>query len=130
MKYFLHCNVKSISILIHEIIFIRSDADSFRKGIINEQKLYRLETRRLVSMKVCGIGLLMEFIGGFFRMLNPVLRIIGLKYSFIPHLLDALMVFVVVPVIHLLNDESTKTFLVQKEYYKALKSIFSFKQMT
>ena len=81
-------------------------------------------------MKVCGIGLLMEFVGGFFRMLNPVLRIIGLKYSFIPHLLDALMVFVVVPVIHLLNDENTKTFLVQKEYYKALKSIFSFKEMT
>lgn len=81
-------------------------------------------------MNVCGIGLFMEFVGGFLRMLNPVLRIIGVKYSFIPHLLDAFMVFVVVPVIHLLNDEHTKTFLVDKEYYKALKTIFSFQEMT
>ena len=81
-------------------------------------------------MNVCGIGLLMEFVGGVFRMLNPVLRIIGVKYSFIPHLLDAFMVFVVVPIIHLLNDEQTKTFLVNKEYCKALKTTFSCKEMT
>ena len=89
-----------------------------------------MEARRLVSMNVCGIGLFMEFVGGVFRMLNPVLRIIGVKYSFIPHLLDAFMVFVVVPIIHLLNDEHTKTLLVKKDYYEALKTIFSFKEMT
>ena len=78
-------------------------------------------------MKVCGIGLFCDFAGGIFRMLSPTLRMIGMKYSFLPEVFDAFMMFVMVPSFHLLNDEDTKTLLTQKKYYQAFKQILSLK---
>ena len=74
--------------------------------------------------------MLIEFSGALFRMLSPVLRMVGMEYSFIPELFDAFMVFVLVPIIHLLNDEDTKSLLVKKDYLQALKSTFSFETST
>lgn len=105
--------------------FSRSDAESLFKEIISKERHDELATRRMVSMKVCGIGLFCDFAGGIFRMLSPTLRMIGMKYSFLPEVFDAFMIFVMVPCFHLLNDEDTKTLLTQKKYYQAFKQICS-----
>ena len=105
----------------------RSDAENLFKRITSRKRHNELATRRMVSMNVCGIGLLCDFIGGIFRMLSPTLRMLGMNYSFLPEIFDALMIFVVVPLAHLLNEEDTKTLLAEKKYNHAFKKVFSLK---
>ena len=51
-----------------------------------------------------------------------------LKMLWIPniYLADAVMVFVVVPIVHLLNDEKTKEIFVEGNYYKALRHMIGY----
>ena len=43
----------------------------------------------------------------------------GVKYSYLPDVFDAIMVFVILPIFHVLNDKPTKDALKDENYFLA-----------
>ena len=61
--------------------------------------------------------MLCELAGGLMTMAYPLLKMLGITNLYFA---DPIMVFVGLPIIHLLNDDKTKEIIVEGNYYKAL----------
>lgn len=57
-------------------------------------------------------------------MVSSVLRMAGVKYTYLSDVFDAIMVFVILPTFHLPNDHHTKDALKDENHFLALKQIF------
>ena len=64
-----------------------------------------------------------ELAGGLITMAYPLLKMLGITHLY---LADPVMVFVVVPLVHLLNDDETKEIIVEGDYYKALRHMMGY----
>ena len=64
-----------------------------------------------------------ELAGGLITMAYPLLKMLGAPNLYFA---DAVMVFVGVPMVHLLNDEKTKEIFVEGNYYKALRHMIGY----
>ena len=78
----------------------------------------------MLSVKICVLGLVCELLGGLITMATPLLKIFGLSYPL--YYIDAILMFVVVPIIHLSNDEVTKTIIIERGYCQALRHMIGF----
>ena len=72
----------------------------------------------MLSLKICSIVLVCELAGGLITMAYPLLKMLGIPNLYLP---DTVLVFIVVPVVHLLNDDDTKEMIVDGKYYEALR---------
>ena len=77
--------------------------------------------RRMVSLKLCIIGWMCEIIGTIMIVLTPVFIAVGIR-SFC--CVDALIMFVVIPFIHLINDEAIKGIIAEHGWYQGIRMIF------
>ena len=59
-----------------------------------------------------------ELAGFILTLLMPMLKSYGLRYVQYP---DAILMFVAIPFIHLMNDEDTKTVIAQDGWIQGLK---------
>ena len=98
----------------------RSNENSFMLGVTNEELYGNANKRRLVSLKICFTSWLYELIGILFTLLTPTLLSFGFRYVHYP---DAILMFVVIPVIHLINDEDTKTIILEEGWIQGFKSL-------
>jgi hypothetical protein len=87
------------------IYFFRSNEDSFLRGVVSEGSYNNGNKRRLVSLKICFMSWMYEFIGVVFTLFAPPLKDLGFYYLYFP---DAILMFVIIPSIHIMNDEDTK----------------------
>ena len=69
-------------------------------------------------MKICFMGWLYEFIGVVVTFVTPYLRNYGLYYLYFP---DVILMFLVIPFVHLMNDEDTKTVITEEGWIQGLK---------
>jgi len=60
------------------------------------------------------VGWICEVVGTLFTWFTPTL---ASRYVYFP---DAIVMFVVIPFIHLINDEDTKTVIAEKNWYNGL----------
>ena len=93
------------------------------KGILPKKNHHYREKRIMLSFKICFIGMLCELAGGVITMAYPLLKMLGIPNLYIA---DPIMVFVVVPMVHLVNDDETKEIIVEGNYYKSLRHMIGY----
>ena len=74
-----------------------------------------------MSLKICLMSWLYETLGVVSAGMTPVLHDLGFHNLHFP---DVILMFVVIPFLHLLNDEETKTIIAEHNWYHGLRHIF------
>ena len=69
---------------------------------------------------MCCLGWAYELAGSLFILLIPIFNILEIANA---HYSDAILMFVVIPFVYLLNDEDTKTIIVEKGWCQAIKHV-------
>ena len=67
---------------------------------------------------MCFLGWAYELMASFSAFLTPVLQNLGVPNM---HLPDAIVMFVVIPFVHLMNDEDTKTIVLNEGWYQGIR---------
>ena len=98
--------------------FPRSNDDSFARGVISERLYRKGNARSIVSLKMCFMGWLYELIASFMAILSPTLHKYGMPNTY---MIDPILMFVVIPLVHLLNDEETKGIITEENWYQGLR---------
>ena len=106
------------NVSIRNIYYCRSNEDSFSRGVLSEAQYEMGNKRRLVSLKICFMTWLYEMIGVAFTILTPYLNSLGVPYLSYP---DAILLFVVIPFLHIMNDEDTKTVITNEGWIEGIK---------
>ena len=100
------------------IFYIRSNDESFARGATSETSYNRREKRRMVSLKICYMAWVYETLGMVSAILTPTLHNLGFHNLHFP---DVILMFVVIPFVHLMNDEDTKTIITEQNWYQGLR---------
>ena len=100
------------------IFYTRSNDESFARGATSKASHNRREKRRIVSLKICYMGWVYETLGIISTVLTPTLRNLGFHNLHFP---DVILMFVVIPFLHLMNDEDTKTIITEQNWYQGLR---------
>ena len=77
-----------------------------------------MKKRSLVSLKMCFLGWSYELLATLSAGLTPTLQKLGVPNM---HLPDVIAMFVVIPFVHLMNDENTKTVVLEEGWYQAVR---------
>ena len=96
--------------------------DSLLKGVYNQESFKEYEKRRMTSIGVCVIGWLLEVFTVIVTGLGMLLKKFGVLY-FYPFG-DFFVVssrFIIIPFIHLLNDEDTKTVITTENWIMGIR---------
>ena len=98
----------------------RNAHDSLLKGVLTEETYEYGNSRTMVSLKICFLSWLYEFIGTIMTAVTPNLVVsFGLQHWV--HFIDCIMIFLFIPFFHLLNDEETKGVIVERGWFQGLK---------
>ena len=92
--------------------------NSYSKGVLTEERYGYGKTRTTVSMKICFIAWLYELLGTIATALTPTLQSLGMPNTYFP---DAIIMFLVIPFCHLINDETTKGIIAENGWYQGMK---------
>ena len=71
----------------------------------------------MVSLQICFMGWICEVVGTLFKVFTPKLHDLGFP---LVYLADAIIMFVIIPFIHLVNDEETKAVIAEQNWYRGL----------
>ena len=105
----------------------RSHNDSYARGILTDDQYEEGKKKSLISIQMCFWGWLYDFIPLFSQGLSTILRE---KYdlSFV-HLPDAIVSFILIPFLHLMNDEETKLIILMENWFEGVKYVFGMRGM-
>ena len=78
----------------------------------------------MISMKISFVGWLLELLGTVITLLTPILHNMGLANLYYP---DAIIMFVLIPFIHIINEDKTKGIIAENGWYEGLRYIFGMK---
>ena len=98
---------------------LRDNLDSFSSGAVSEASFLRGEKRSLVSLQVCYTGWLLEYIAIASTAIAILLSLFDISIPNI-HFLDAVITSIVIPFIHILNDEITKGIILEHGWIKGI----------
>ena len=99
----------------------RSNNESFSRGILSEESFERGKKRSIISLKICFIGWLYELIAIATSVFSTALNKIGFPNVYLP---DVIIMFVVIPLVHLMNDEETKEIIYNGNWYHGIRHVF------
>ena len=93
-------------------------------GAISEDSFLRGEKRSLISLQMCFMGCIYEILAILAALLSALLGSQIQEFS-IPniHFPDVILMFVVIPFIHLLNDEDTKGIIFDQGWIQGIKYV-------
>ena len=94
------------------------------KGVLTEETYEHGKARTMVSLKICFLSWLYELIGTVATLLSPDLHSLGIRYYYY---VDAIIMFLVIPFCHLMNDDETKATIIEKGWYHGVKLMAGFK---
>ena len=103
----------------------RENSHSFTIGAISEDLFVRGEKRSLISLQMCFMGWLYEVLAIVAGLLGALIGYQLQQEFSIPniHFPDAILVFVLIPFIHLLNDEDTKGIIFDEGWIQGIKFV-------
>ena len=113
----------NINNYINNVYLHRNADDSFLKGVLTEKTYEYGNSRTMVSLKICFLSWLYEFIGTIITAMSPKLISLGLRHIYF---IDSLIMFLVIPFCHLMNDEETKGVIVERGWFQGLKQMAGF----
>ena len=93
-------------------------------GAISEDSFLRGEKRSLISLQMCFMGCIYEILAMVAALLSALLGSQIQEFN-IPniHFPDVILMFVVIPFIHLLNDEDTKGIIFDQGWIQGIKYV-------
>ena len=74
----------------------------------------------MITLKIGFVGWLLELVGTAMTLLTPTLRNLGLSNLYYP---DAIIMFVLIPLLHILNDDKTKGKIAENGWFAGLRLI-------
>ena len=106
--------------------YFRSHDDSYARGVLTDDQYEEGKKRSLISMKMCFWGWLYDFIALFSNVFSTLLR----DNFNIPniHIPDAMVSFVMIPFLHLMNDEETKLIIFLENWFEGIKYVFGLRE--
>ena len=96
----------------------RSNDDSFEHGVLSWRQYVDGQARSIVSLQMCYMGWSYELLANVFIVLSPTLHKYGMPNVY---MVDAIVMFVVIPFVHLMNDEKTKGIISEENWYQGLR---------
>ena len=91
-------------------------------GVYNEEQYDQCRKRSIISLQMCFWGWLYELLSYIVLIIRPILKH---KYGFSnTYFWDIVMWFVVIPFLHILNDDDTKEIISQESWLHGLKFMF------
>ena len=98
----------------------RSDEDSFSRGITSQKCFERNKKRSLVSLKMCVISWLIELKIGVLAVSMVSLHDLGFHNLHYP---DCIIISLIIPLVHLMNDEVTKGIIAEEGWYQGIRDL-------
>ena len=99
-------------------IYHRDNDESFARGVLSNSN-YKLDKKRsLVSLRMCIIGWLVEILGTLCHVLFLWLNSMGLAGM---HYVEGVIMFIIIPLVYLMNDDDTKGVIVDEGWIQGLK---------
>ena len=112
-------NSRIYPVISHDIVFIFRDSfNSYTSGVLSKKAYGHGNARRMVSLKFCVVGWLLELMGTAMTLVGPVLYEEGIHNHYY---VDATIMFVLLPIIHLTNDEETKGIMADQGWFQGLR---------
>ena len=102
------------------LLFSRSNKDSFVRGVVSENNYMKDKKRSIISLEICCMSWLYEFLAILSALLTPMLHEYGVPNL---HLFDAVIMSIVIPLTHLLNDEDTKQVILEENWYQGIRHL-------
>ena len=110
------------------LFFIRSNDESYSRGVLSDENYEREKKRSLVSLKVCLISWFIEFMSSLSFVTFAFMHNIGLQHHHYP---DCIMTFVIIPIVFLMNDEETKGIIAEENWYQGIRHMLGiYKRVT
>ena len=106
-------------------MIFRDNFHSLSIGAISEESYTRGEKRSLISLQMCFMASMVEMFAIATAILSGILGA-QLQELSVPniHFPDAIFMSVIIPSIHLLNQEETKGIIFEKGWYQGFKHVF------
>ena len=99
----------------------RSTERSHQIGVLTDAVYEYNKKRSIISLKMCVLLMIYELICNLFVLISPVLKY---KYGWAnTSFADPVSMFVILPFIHLMNDEDTKEIIYDENWFQAIKFI-------
>ena len=98
--------------------YFRSNDDSYSRGVLSEESYLRGKKRSLISLQMCFMGWLYELLSIGSILITPFLHTHGIPNL---HFIDAIIMFLVIPFLHLMNDEDTKGIIFEENWYQGIR---------
>ena len=112
-----------MNVYIKIISFHRHADDSFLKGVLTEEKYAYGKSRAMVSLKICFLSWLYELSTVVITAVSPTVVSLGMHH---PYYFDTIVMFLVIPFFQLMNDEGTKSVIVERGWYQGLRHMGGF----
>ena len=104
--------------LLFSFLFVRSNKESYSRGAVSAAAYEKGKKRSLVSLKMCILSWLIELISSLFAISFGMLHNLGFHNLHYP---DCIIVNIVIPMVHLINDEDTKGVILERGWYQGLR---------
>ena len=85
---------------------------------MSEKKYMEDNKRSIISLEICCMSWLYEFLAIASAMFTPLLHEYGIPNL---HMLDAIIMSIVIPFSHLMNDEDTKEVIFEENWYQGIR---------
>ena len=115
--------------MICNFLFIsnyRTNDEGYHQGVLSDEQHKDGKKRRLTNIQICFMGWVYESTGNVFTIITPELHTLGMHCLHYP---DAIMMFVLFPLLHLMNDEDTKTVITDENYYQGLRHMLGLREV-
>ena len=96
----------------------RSNDASFARGVLTTRSYNRGKKRSLISLQMCFMRWLYEILASLFAGLSTLLHEFGVPNVYFP---DAILMFVVIPFVNLMNDEDIKGIISEESWYQGIR---------
>ena len=99
-------------------VLFRHDDEKYSLDVINMASYNNRTKRRMISLKICFVGWMFETLHIVLAIMAPQLYELGMSGS---QYLKLLIMFLVIPFCHLINDETTKGIIAENGWYRGMK---------
>ena len=106
-------------------LIFSDSVNSYRAGVLSEKAHSYGNARRMVSLKFCVVGWLLELLGTAMNFLVSPAVYGGVIHNH--YYVDAMIMFVLLPFLHLTNDEETKGIIADQGWYQGLRYMLGIK---
>ena len=104
----------------------RTNDESYKLGVLSEGQHKEGKRRRLTNIQICFMAWIYESTGNYVTIFTPLLHKLGMHGLHFP---DAIMMFVLFPFLHLMNDEDTKTVITEENYYQGIRHMLGLRKV-